>query len=193
MICIMLRPISTTFASVVNMPNKNLPADIKITLRRIAVTSAMPRHSLVPLRTRSIFPAPKFWPTNVVAAIPNALLIIQKRLSILPNAAHAAIVSTPNPFNAACTITFEILYMLDSIPVGSPMASIFFSTLLWILISRGINFKPAVWYINATLTSTALIPCAISVATATPRTPILNPSTSTRSRIILTMQQMIRK
>ena len=49
---------------------------------------------------------------------------IQKRLSILPNAAHAAIVSTPNPFNAACTITFEILYMLDSIPVGSPILSI---------------------------------------------------------------------
>ena len=146
--CIIRSPISITVASSVKIINRYLPVNIKSVLMQTAVPTAIARQTRVPFFTRSYLAAPKFCPTNVVTAIPKELLIIQNRQSIFPYAVHAAIVSTPNRFNADWIIILERLYIDDWIPVGRPMRRIFFNTGIFNRISFNRRVMPSVRYIR---------------------------------------------
>ena len=128
MTCITLMPRFITSVSDVNILNIYPPKVSTSVLNSTAAHISIKRHCMVPFFTLSYFPAPKFCPTKVVAAIPNAVFIIQYMLSIFPNADHAATVSTPKLLSADCTIMLDRLYMLDCIPVGSPIFSMDGST-----------------------------------------------------------------
>ena len=93
-----------------------------------------------PMRTlffmRSYFPAPKFCPTKVVTAIPNALLTIQYKESIFPKALQAATVSVPRLFKNVWISMLVTLYKTDWMPVGQPTQIRLIRAALWNRIFR---------------------------------------------------------
>ena len=152
----------------------------------------MTMQTLTLFRIRWYLPAPKFCPTKVVMEIANALITIQKRASIFPRVPHAATVSVPRLFTNTCITILEILYITDSRPAGIPILrtenSILLSKRIWLIFSTYISLV----FRSITVTISALITWEVTVATATPVTPMPNATTNSRSRIMFSTQVMIR-
>ena len=124
--------------------------------------------------------------------MPKAVLIIQKIASSLPKADHAAVVSVPKVLIADWMAIFVIANRMDSNPVGSPSFSCMERSGPWKRIFLRERQRIPLERVSFNVTRTALTACASSVAMATPVTPMWKRSTKAISRIMLTIQQMIR-
>ncbi len=113
--------------------------------------------------------------------------------STFPYAAYPAINAEPKLFIYPCTKTLENAVRPCCIEDGSPILNIFLSmgTLSFNLF-HCIRYEPEVRD-NTTSTRIELNTCAITVAHATPATPILKKITNTKSRTVLTIAEKTRK
>ena len=147
----------------------------------------------MPRRTRSIFPAPKFWPTKVVTEMPKAFRIIQWNPSIRPQALQAAVTSVPKPLMKDWISTLLTEYITLWSPAGRPILTILRMRSGWkrIILTLRQHTDPD---LTSTITTRAALTVWLRmVARAAPATPIFSVTTKSRSSRILLRHAAPRK
>ena len=188
--------VATISGSELNIPDIGAANIIVGTIITIEHAVDMKYAILAPVFARSTLPTPRFCPTNVVVASASDCMGRNMNWSTFEYVVHPPVFTVIFPSVPAiydCTKTFANAVSAICIADGIPI----FTILLSIAVSTRSHLRRRRTHesvLKSTMSvSTAERHCEMTVASATPATPILKQKTNTTSSTVFVTAQTIRK